>query len=92
MNNKEENLLDNPFALELFATAVAGFSILNGNVSIAFESARVDRAQGPDAINNVVVGRVVMPIGGAQRLAVQLFNYLEAHGHALPKKAALEVQ
>ena len=88
MSEKETVFLDNPFAPEFFASAPAGFSIINNNISITFESPRVNHSKSPGKTANIVAVRIVMPISGAQRLAVKLFNYLETHGHALPKRPA----
>ena len=88
MSEKEAVVLDNPFAPEYFASAATGFLIINDNISITFDAPRVDHSKSAGTTNNVVAVRIVMPIGGAQRLAVKLFNYLETHGHALRKRPA----
>jgi hypothetical protein len=79
------NFLDNPLAPETFATAATGFFVADGNVAITFESARVDHSQSPGPVSRVVVGRVVMPVQGAQALAIGLFDFLEKQGFDFKK-------
>ncbi len=71
-------LIDDPHAPEVFATVATGFLLLNGNISITFESARSDYSTG--IINRVVMARLVMPIPGAQGLVAGLNDYLERQG------------
>lgn len=80
-------LVDNPHAPELFASGASGFFIFNGNVVITFESARVDHSISPGPVNRVVVGRVVLPIAGAQGLVLGLHDILAQQG-ADPTAAA----
>ena len=72
--------VDVPTAPELFASAATGFFIANGNIAITFESGRVDHSESPGPISRVVVGRVVMPLAGAQALAIGLFDFLQKQG------------
>lgn len=71
------NFVENLNAPEIFASAATGFFVANGNISIAFESARADHSQSPGPVSRVVV---VIPISGAQALAIGLFNFLEKQG------------
>ena len=80
-------LLDNPQAPELFASAATGFFVANGNIAITFESVRADHSTSPGPLNRVVVGRVVMPVPGAQALVVGLFDFLEKQGLVMEKRA-----
>jgi hypothetical protein len=80
-------LLDNPQAPELFASAATGFFVANGNIAITFESVRADHSTSPGPLNRVVVGRVVMPVQGAQALVVGLFDFLEKQGLVMEKRA-----
>lgn len=73
-------LLDNPHAPEVFATVASGFFHLNGNITITFESARLDHSQDPPLVNRVVLARLVMPVSGAQGLVVGLNDFLEKQG------------
>jgi hypothetical protein len=79
-------LLDNPQAPELFASAATGFFVANGNIAITFESVRADHSTSPGPLNRVVVGRVVMPVQGAQALVVGLFDFLEKQGLVMEKR------
>lgn len=73
-------LIDNPFAPEIFATAVSGFSNVNGIVMLTLESVHCDHARTPAAFERVVVGRVTLTIGAAQSLVATLNGFLEAQG------------
>ena len=77
--------IDDPKATELYATAATGFFVSNGTISITFESARADHSKSPGPVNRVVIGRVVMPVAGAQALAVGLFDFLEKQGFSFKK-------
>ena len=72
--------IDDPTAPELFASAATGFFLANGNIAITFEAGRVDHSESPGPIRRVVVGRVVMPVVGAQALAIGLFDFLQKQG------------
>jgi hypothetical protein len=72
--------LDNPHAPEAFVEGAWGFLFLNGNVHITLTALRVDHKSLPGPVNRVVVGRLVMPLAGAQGFAVGLFNFLKQHG------------
>lgn len=82
MPDKQQSpaLVDNPQAPELFASAASGFFVFNGNVVITFESARVDHSRSPGPVNRIVVGRIVLPIAGAQALALGLHDILAKQG------------
>jgi len=72
--------LDNPHAPEVFVEGAWGFLLLNGNVHITLTALRVNHNSNPGPVNRVVIGRVVMPLVGAQGFAVSLFNFLKEHG------------
>lgn len=74
------NFIDNPHAPEVFAAQHAGIWITNGNVHITLESGRVQYSSNGAVLNRVVMARLVMPIGGAEDLAVKLFNLLKEQG------------
>ena len=74
------NFIDNPHAPEVFASAATGFFHHRGNITITFESPRVDHVTTPGPINRVVLGRLVMPEAGAHQLAVDLFAFLKQQG------------
>jgi hypothetical protein len=68
--------LDNPAAPDVFATNATGFVNLGGAIGITFETLKVHHGEPAGALTRTVIGRVVMPIGGAQALAVGLYNFL----------------
>ena len=74
------NFIDNPLALDIFADTAVGFTNFNGVVRIALASSRTHHAGAAGPVNQVVVGRLVMPIQAAQNLAVGVFDFLKAHG------------
>jgi len=74
------NFIDNPLAPDIFADVAVGFVNFHGVVRIALASSRMYHASAPGPVNQVVVGRLVMPIQAAQNLAVGLFEFLKSHG------------
>jgi len=74
------NFIDNPHAPEIFAAQHAGIWVTNGNVHITLESGRVQYGGESASLNRVVIARLVMPIGGAEDLAVKLFDLLKQQG------------
>jgi hypothetical protein len=72
--------VDDPHAPEVFATSAAGFFHFQGNVTITFESPRVDHSTTPGPVNRVVMARLVMPVAGAQNLVAALNGFLEQQG------------
>jgi hypothetical protein len=70
----------NPHAPDIFADAAPSFSLNGGVVRITLATLRplqVGGASGP-----VVIGQLVMPLEGAQGLAVGLYDFLKAQGVA----------
>ena len=80
MKNPAPTFLDRPFAPEVFAHAASGLSMVNGCITITFESQRVDHATAPGPVSRVVVARLVLPVGGAQGLSAALETFLESYG------------
>lgn len=74
------SFLDNPHAPEVFADAVTGFFLLNGNMRLTLESARVNHISSPGPVARVVIGRVVMPVEQARNLAHGILAFLEEMG------------
>lgn len=72
--------VENLFAPEVFASEAVFFATAPGVLTIVFTSFRFDLSTAPSAQKRVVVGRLVMPIAGAQSLAVGLFDYLKKSG------------
>jgi hypothetical protein len=84
------SFVDVPLAPDVFADEAIGFFVRNGVISITFSTARVDHSTAPGPVNRVVIGRLVMPIDGAQGLAVGLYDFLAQRGLApkiTPKNA-----
>jgi hypothetical protein len=80
-------LLNNPHAPEIFTTGCCGLTIGSGVVAVTFESARCDHSDPNCPTDRVVVGRMVMPIGAAQALVLQLNDALQRTGLS-PSRAA----
>jgi hypothetical protein len=69
-------------APDVFADDAVGFFVHNGVVRITFASTRANHISAPGPINRVVIGRIVMPLAGAQGLAIGLFDFLKSRGLA----------
>jgi len=80
-------LINDPHAPETFTTGCCGLSIGGGTVAMTFESARCDHSDPTCPLERVVVGRIVMPIGAAQALVLQLNDALQRSGLS-PSRAA----
>lgn len=81
------NLAENPFAPETFATSADSFALLGStNISINLVSTRMVAGE----LVDVVVGRVVMPIAGAQGLVGGLNQFLGNFGLAPLKTGVTE--
>jgi hypothetical protein len=74
--------VDNPLAPNLFATGATGFLDLHGAIMITLNSVHSDYSGPGDSSKQslVVTGRLVMPVRGAQNLALGLFNFLKSIG------------
>jgi hypothetical protein len=70
------NFIDNPHAPDVFADGVAGVFNFHGNIRITFESLRVNHTTAPGPVNRVVIGRLVMPMDVAERLARGLLDFI----------------
>ncbi len=69
--------VENLHAPELFVSEASYFSAGSGTVTITFSSYRFDNSVTPGEQKRVIVGRLVMPVTGAQGLAVGLYDYLK---------------
>jgi hypothetical protein len=84
------NFVDVPLAPDVFADGACGFFVRDGVIKITFFAAHVDHNTTPGPVNNVVIGRLVMSVSGAQHLAVGLYDFLVQRGLAPgtdPKKS-----
>jgi len=80
---EERNLppiLENIFAPEIFASEATVFYRSPGTITVTFTSYRFDNSTHPGSQKRVVIGRLVMPISGAQGLAAGLYDYLKKQG------------
>ncbi|MDO6416821.1 hypothetical protein Q4F19_20730 [Sphingomonas sp. BIUV-7] len=73
-------LIDNTFAPEILATGMSGLSLMNGVVTITFESLHCDHSKSPPPMERVVVARLTTPVAAAQALLVGLHQFLGQHG------------
>jgi hypothetical protein len=74
-------LVDNMFAPEIFVDGAWSFSVINGVVRIVLTSVRSPQSvTAPGVAVPVIVGRLVMPVNGAQALAIGLNDFLEKQG------------
>ena len=69
--------IDDPHAPEVFADGCVGIFLRNGNLSLTFASARADHLTNPSPVNNVVVGRLILPLPAAENLVEFVGNYLK---------------
>jgi hypothetical protein len=68
-------IVENLFGPELYAESAVFFSTKNGNVSITLTSGRFDAGDN-GVLKHVTVGRLVMPLIGAQELVLGLYDFL----------------
>jgi len=70
----------NPLAPDVFADEALAFETAFGCVRITFAVAKMAEAVPPSTMKLVTIGRLVMGVEPAQRLAVGLFNCLKSQG------------
>jgi len=88
MKTSDISFVDNPNAPELYASGATGFFVSNGAITITLESVRADHGPAAGPLSRVVVGRLVMPVAGAQGLAIGLFDFLEKQGFKFERPAS----
>jgi hypothetical protein len=76
-NMPDMGFLDNPHAPDVFADAATGFFLLNGNIRITFESARVNHSSSPGPLTRVVIGRLIMSLDAAEGMAKGVLEFVE---------------
>ncbi len=59
----------NPDASDTFADSAVGAFVNNGNVHITLAIRRCDYSRQPNVLSDVVVGRLIMPLAAAERMA-----------------------
>jgi hypothetical protein len=87
--------MDNPHAPEVFADGATGWFLMNGNIRITFESARVNHITSPGPLNRVVVGRLVLPLERAEEMAKGLLQFIanmKAQTSAAPAQGTPTIQ
>jgi hypothetical protein len=73
-------LVDNPFAPEILSTGIAGFSIINGVITLTLENVRCDHSRAQPELERVVIARLAMSVPGAQAFLTGLYQFLSQHG------------
>lgn len=69
-----------PHLPDIFADDAIAFDHQPGTVRISLATLKMAEPAAPSPIQYVTVGRLVMPVTGAQRLAIALFDYLKKQG------------
>lgn len=65
-------VVSGPDAPDVFADEAIGFELVNGTVRITFSSVKMAEPAPPSPLQHVVIGRLILPIQSAQRLALGL--------------------
>ncbi len=68
--------IDDLHSIEIFASDASGFFLSEGVVRFTLESVRASHKDNPDTPSRVVIARLAMPVPGAQRLLVGLYDFL----------------
>lgn len=68
---------DNPLAPDIFADAVAGWHISGPNLRIVLEAWRPNHATNPVSLNRVVIGRLVMSLEQAEKMARETIEFIQ---------------
>jgi hypothetical protein len=71
-------IVENPQRGEIFADDAVAFSLVNGVVRVTLTAVRPLPAADQQA--HVVIGRLAMPLPGAQGLAMKLYDFLKSQG------------
>ena len=61
-------LVDNPGAPDVFADAIIGAFLKDGNVHMTFASRRCDYTKDPNLYVDVVIGRLILPLAVAEHM------------------------
>ena len=69
--------VDDLHAAEMFADAMSGLFNFNGNLRMTLEATRVTHRANPAELNRVVIGRLVMPVGAAEKMARAILDFVE---------------
>jgi hypothetical protein len=63
-----------------FADEVIAFDLRNGTLRMTLATLKMVEPAAPSPLHYVATGRVILPVAGAQRLAIALFDYLKKQG------------
>jgi hypothetical protein len=80
-------LRDNIGAPDVFADAVVGAFLTNGNVHMTFVTRRCEYSVEPNVFSDVVIGRLVMPLAAVENMAQFLWDYVQRMKSLGPKDA-----
>ena len=72
-------IIDNQSYPEIFASAIVGYTIADGNLSLTLASTRSTWTDGVVTNKRVVVGRVILPISTANIMSIAMFDFLKKH-------------
>jgi hypothetical protein len=70
-------VLANPFSPDILVDEALSFERINGTIRITLAAARMVDGVPPSPVQLVVIGRLIMGMDSAERLAVGLFDYLK---------------
>ena len=81
MSNAPTNVpfIDNPHAPDIFVDGLSGIFLHGGNLRVTLEAARASHVATPGPVNRVVIGRLVMPVEAAEKMARAILTFLEQH-------------
>lgn len=81
-------IVANSFAPDVLADEALGFELINGTIRITFAVVKMSDGAPPSDVELQVIGRLVMGIGPAQRLAEGLFDYMKQRNLTVDDAAA----
>jgi hypothetical protein len=73
--------VSNEFTPDFFVDEALGFESINGTVRITMGVVKMIEPCPPSPVQMVAIGRLIIGVEGAQRLALGLFDYLKSQGH-----------
>ena len=62
---------------DVFADEAVMFDMINGTIRISFAVVTPTEPGAPSTVAMASVGRLIMPVNGAQRLSLALYDYLK---------------
>lgn len=79
MTQTGPRFIHNPHASDVFADGIAGTNVLDSNMAITFTSLRPNfEKKGEITYDEVVIGRVILPIVMAEKLSSMIQDQLRA--------------